>query len=179
MATAYIGLGSNLGDSRRILEQAVVAVGRLSAVRIAAVSSVFVTVPVGGVEQPEFSNQALRVETDLRPRELLTVLLDVESRFGRTREVHWGPRTLDLDLLLYDDSVLNTPDLILPHPRLHERGFVLAPLLELAPDLRHPATGETIRDLYRAWSRSTDGPQHHIARLTPTCPISEPRGGNS
>jgi len=179
MATAYIGLGSNLGDSRRILEQAVVALGQLAAIRISSVSSVFVTVPVGGVEQPEFSNQALRVETALPPHELLRVLLEVESRFGRTREVHWGPRTLDLDLLLYDDAVLNTPDLTLPHPRLHERGFVLGPLLELAPDLRHPAMGETIRDLYRAWSRSTEGPQYHIARLTSTCPIVDPPGGTS
>ena len=142
MARAYVGLGANIGDRERTLRA---AVGRLAAVPgidVAAVSSFRETDPVGYLDQPRFLNGAVALDTDLSPRELLDTLLGVERELGRTREgPRFGPRTIDLDLLLYGDETIDEPGLTVPHPRLHERRFALEPLAELAPRLLVPACG--------------------------------------
>ena len=139
MTVAYVGLGSNLGDREGTLRRALEALGRQ--VDVTAVSSFRETDPVGLLEQPRFVNAAARVETELSPRDLLDVLLAVERELGRERRERWGPRTIDLDLLLYGDESLDEPGLTLPHPRLHERRFALEPLAELDPALVVPGRG--------------------------------------
>ena len=131
MATAYLSLGSNLGDRRYHLAEAVSTLGD----SVRAVSPVYETEPVGGPAQEAFLNIVVELETDLEPRELLSVCHRLESGAGRVRQERWGPRTLDVDVLLYDDVVVDTPDLQIPHPRMYDRRFVLAPLRDLAPDL--------------------------------------------
>jgi 2-amino-4-hydroxy-6-hydroxymethyldihydropteridine diphosphokinase len=150
MAVAYVGLGSNLGDRRATLEGAVAALGGAPGVCVLRVSSFHETEPVGGPPQPRYVNAVAEVETELGPRALLETLLGVEARFGRTRRERWGPRTLDLDLLLHGNRVVDEPGLVVPHPRMHERAFVLAPLCELVPEGRHPAMGRTWSDLLAA-----------------------------
>jgi 2-amino-4-hydroxy-6-hydroxymethyldihydropteridine diphosphokinase len=140
---AYVGLGANLGDRERTLREAVEALAAEDGVEVVAVSTVRETEPVGVGEQPLFLNGAVELGTTLTARELLEVLLAVEQRFGRVRAPgEHGPRTLDLDLLLYGDEVIEEPGLTVPHPRLHERRFVLEPLAELAPGLVVPGRGE-------------------------------------
>jgi 2-amino-4-hydroxy-6-hydroxymethyldihydropteridine diphosphokinase len=146
---AYIALGSNLGDRDATIRGALAALAAEPGIAVAAVSSLIDTEPVGVVDQPRFLNGVAAVDTELSARELLHVLLDVERRFGRRREaaVPQGPRTLDLDLLLYGDAEIDEPGLRVPHPRLHEREFVLSPLAEVAPGLEVPGKGrvETLR----------------------------------
>ena len=145
---AFIALGSNLGDRRGTLEGAVAALSSTSGVVVRKVSSFHETEPVGGPPgQGLFLNAAAVLETSLDPFGLLQVLREIEERFGRTRTVRWGERTLDLDLLLFDDRVVDTPELTVPHPRLTERRFVLEPLAEVAPDTIEPVTRRTIIDL--------------------------------
>ena len=146
---AYVGLGSNLGEREATLWKALEGLGATEGIEVVAVSSFRETDPVGVVDQPRFVNAAAALETSLRPRELLERLLDVERSLGRDRAVEerWGPRTLDLDLLLYGGETIDEPGLEVPHPRLAERAFVLEPLLELDPDLRLP-DGRPLRDLY-------------------------------
>lgn len=174
--TAFVGLGSNLGESAQILSDAIMELHQTPGILVEAVSSLYYTAPVGGVEQPEYCNQAIRLSTSLNPEELLDLLLSVEAHFGRVREVHWGPRTLDLDLLFYDQQMINTPRLTVPHPRITERGFVLAPLVELAPDWTHPVGRRTVRQLYLTWVAQVGRPQEHIRRLASLCPLSIPGG---
>jgi 2-amino-4-hydroxy-6-hydroxymethyldihydropteridine diphosphokinase len=145
---AYVGLGSNLGDREATLYAALEALGESSEVDVVAVSAFRETDPVGLVDQPRFVNAAAALETGLSPRELLSLLLDIERDLGRDRrqEKRWGPRTIDLDLLLYEDEVIDEPGLAVPHPRLTERAFVVVPLLELAPDLTLP-NGRRLRDV--------------------------------
>jgi 2-amino-4-hydroxy-6-hydroxymethyldihydropteridine diphosphokinase len=140
--TAYIGIGSNLGDRRRLIRQALDLLGAQADVEVAALSTIRETEPVGIVDQPRFLNAAARLETELAPRELLDRLLAVERDLGRVRVERYGPRTIDLDLLLYGDEVVDEPGLRVPHPRLGERRFVLEPLLELDPGLVVPGLGE-------------------------------------
>ena len=144
VARAYVALGSNLGDRRRTLLDAVEALRAEPGIEIAAVSALIDTEPVGYVDQPRFLNGVVALDTTLPPRALLELLLDVERRFGRSREgvPAQGPRTLDLDLLLYGDAEIDEPGIQVPHPRLHERPFVLGPLAELAPALEIPGRGE-------------------------------------
>ena|ERR687896_1297825 len=142
MARAYVGLGANLGRRAANLESALALPRREPGLEVVAVSSFRETDPVGFVDQPPFLNAAAAVETDLSPRELLERLLAVERTLGRTREgPRFGPRTIDLDLLLYGDAVVSEPGLDVPHPRLHERRFALEPLAELDPGLVVPGRG--------------------------------------
>ena len=143
MTRAYVGLGANLGDRERTLRAAVDALAAEDGVEVAAVSTLRETEPVGVGEQPRFLNGAVALETTLAARGLLDLLLAVEQRFGRVRVPgEHRPRTLDLDLLLYGDERIDEPGLTLPHPRLHERRFVLEPLAELAPGLVVPGRGD-------------------------------------
>jgi 2-amino-4-hydroxy-6-hydroxymethyldihydropteridine diphosphokinase len=141
MATAFVGIGSNLGDREDHLRRALDLLAAEERIEVVAVSLLSETEPVGPVEQGPFLNGAVQVSTDLAPRELLERLLEVEQRLGRVRLERFGPRTIDLDLLLYGDEIVDEPGLTLPHPRLHERRFALEPLAELAPDLVVPGRG--------------------------------------
>ncbi len=150
MASAFIALGSNLGDRRSYLEQALRRLGASAGIRVIRVSSFHETPPEGGpAGQGMYLNAAAELETDLTPLELLRILLRIEAELGRDRVIHHGPRTIDLDLLLVGDSVLNGPELTLPHPRMHQRSFVLLPLLEIAPTVLHPLLGTSIAELTR------------------------------
>jgi 2-amino-4-hydroxy-6-hydroxymethyldihydropteridine diphosphokinase len=142
VARAYVGLGSNLGDREASIHAALDRLRATPGIEIVAVSSFRETEPVGYLAQPRFVNAAAAVETELTPRELLDALLAVERSLGRTREgPRYGPRTIDLDLLLYGDESLREPGLAVPHPRLHERAFALTPLAELDPALVVPGRG--------------------------------------
>ena len=141
MAHAFIGLGANLGDPREQVRAALEALGGIPATRLLKRSSLYRTAPVGHAAQPDFVNAVALVETALAPRALLEALLDIERRFGRTRSFANAPRTLDLDLLLYDAQRVREPGLEVPHPRMHERAFVLRPLAEIAPDTEIPGRG--------------------------------------
>ncbi len=131
---AYIALGSNLGDSKREVLQAFDALGALPDTKMVARSSLYLTAPVGFLDQPVFINAVAEVETSLQPHALLDALLELEHQHGRVRDVLNGPRTLDLDILLYDGLQCHEHGLTLPHPRMHERAFVLKPLLEIFPE---------------------------------------------
>ena len=144
---AYLGLGSNLGDKEAYLNQAVKALDETRGCQVEKVSSYLVTEPYGGVEQDDFLNACLCLKTYLSPEELLRRLHEIEQDAHRERIIRWGPRTLDLDILLYDDLILETEDLILPHMDMENREFVLKPLSEIAPNLRHPILHKTMRQL--------------------------------
>jgi 2-amino-4-hydroxy-6-hydroxymethyldihydropteridine diphosphokinase len=141
MTIAYVALGANLGDPVATVCSAFAALAELPQTTLAAMSPLYRTAPVGITEQPEFINAAARLETELAPEALLDALLAIEQEFGRVRGERNGPRTLDLDILLYGDEVIDTPRLSLPHPRLHLRAFVLCPLADLAPTLPLPGRG--------------------------------------
>jgi 2-amino-4-hydroxy-6-hydroxymethyldihydropteridine diphosphokinase len=147
MSTAYIGIGSNLGEREDTIRRALALLGAEPGIEVDAVSSIRETDPVGIVNQPKFLNAAARLSTDLSPRALLERLLAVEQRLGRVRTgERFGPRTIDLDLLVYADEVVDEQGLRVPHPRLAERRFVLEPLAELDPELVVPGLGP-VRDL--------------------------------
>jgi 2-amino-4-hydroxy-6-hydroxymethyldihydropteridine diphosphokinase len=141
MPRAYVGLGANLGDREETLDRAVSLLAGAKGVEVLAVSELRETDPVGVVDQARFLNGAVAVETTLSPRGLLDALLAIEQSLGRERVERWGPRTIDLDLLLYGDEIVDEPGLRVPHPRLHERRFALEPLAELDPELVIPGRG--------------------------------------
>lgn len=148
MPIAYLSVGSNLGDKLRNCRQALEALAEDGAVRIQARSRVYRTQPVDYAEQEWFINQVVRVETELAPLALLDRLQEVQRRLGRTEPaVRFGPRVIDLDILLYDRLALQGPRLSLPHPRMHRRRFVLQPLCDIGPDLIHPVLGRSVRAL--------------------------------
>jgi 2-amino-4-hydroxy-6-hydroxymethyldihydropteridine diphosphokinase len=138
---AFVGLGANLGEPEAQLRRAIAALDAMPGTRLAAASSLYRSAPIGVGEQPEFTNAVAAIATELGPRALLEALLAVEARFGRKRESPGAARTLDLDLLLYGDRVIEEPALVVPHPRMHERAFVLMPLAEIAPDAVVPGKG--------------------------------------
>jgi len=141
MARAVIALGANLGDARAALTGAVAALRELSALELLAESSIYSTAPIGGVEQDDYLNAVVIAGTSLSPDELLEALQAIENAWHRTREVRWGPRTLDLDLIDYEGVTSADPNLTLPHPRAHERAFVLVPWQEADPQAELPGLG--------------------------------------
>jgi 3-oxoacyl-[acyl-carrier protein] reductase len=149
MAIAYIGLGSNLGDRQNHLDQAIEALQEHEHIEVRQVSTYFETDPVGGPPgQPAFINAAAELETSLDPHQLLQTLLDIERRIGRVRGEKDGPRTIDLDILLYGDAIVESPEVTIPHPRMHTRGFVLEPMAEIAPAAVHPVLGDSMAELW-------------------------------
>lgn len=141
----YLALGTNVGDRLVNLRTAIRSLP--PHVQTLAESRIYETPPWGYTDQPPFLNMAIQARTALPPAALLAYLKQIEIRMGREKSIHWGPRLIDLDILFYDDLTLNSPTLVIPHPHLHERGFVLAPLADLAPDLEHPLLRRRIRDL--------------------------------
>lgn len=148
-----LGLGSNIGNREENIKAALAALDAHPAIEVVTVSSLYETAPVGFTEQPEFLNAVARINTSLQPVELLEACLTVEKQLGRVREVRWGPRTIDIDVLLFDELELSTEQLSLPHPRLHERCFVLVPLAEIAPNLV-VYSGKTARECLAVCSDS-------------------------
>jgi 2-amino-4-hydroxy-6-hydroxymethyldihydropteridine diphosphokinase len=164
LTTVYLSLGSNLGDREANLRQARERFNA-SELHLLRESSIYETEPRDVPDQPWFLNQVVEVETSLLARELLQRLQSIESEMGRRRTAPKGPRLIDLDILLAGNAVVNTPDLEIPHPRLAERRFVLEPLAELSPELRHPRTGQTVREMLTRVTGQT------VSRYSPPSPI--------
>ena len=143
--TVYLGLGSNMGNRQANLDRALEILSQR--VRLGQVSSIYDTEPMGNTNQPRFLNLACQVSTGLEPAELLALAKAIEQKLGRAPGTSNGPRPIDIDILFYGDQVVKTPELVIPHPRLSERAFVLVPLAEIAPDLVHPVSRKTVREL--------------------------------
>lgn len=154
MAVAYIGLGSNLGDSPDNLRQALRALNSVPEIVVDKVAGLYKTAPVGYTDQAWFYNTVARIQTTFDPHALLALLLQTEDTLGRVRNIRWGPRTVDLDLLLYEDLVIDTPALTVPHPRMLERAFVLVPLSEIAPGL--VVQGQDISSLAKVFRQTQE-----------------------
>ncbi|MFC2035788.1 2-amino-4-hydroxy-6-hydroxymethyldihydropteridine diphosphokinase [Chloroflexota bacterium] len=147
LVTVYLGLGSNMGDRQENLDS---ALGLLSLkLRVGQVSPIYDTEPVGNINQPRFLNLACQVYTRLTPTDLLALVKSIESKLGRVVGKYNTPRSIDIDILFYSDQIIETSELVIPHPRLAERAFVLIPLAEIAPELVHPASGKVVRELLR------------------------------
>ena len=134
MVQAYLGLGSNIGDRKQQLLKAIDLIGNIKGIKVTKQSSIYETAPIGYTDQPNFLNLCLEIETELSPQQLLKHCLDIEQQLHRVREIRWGPRTLDIDILLYSDNIIETDNLSIPHPRMQERAFVLIPLNDIASD---------------------------------------------
>lgn len=144
-----IGLGSNMGRREKNITAALHALETTRGIEVAKVSSLYETEPVGGPEgQEKYLNAAAMLRTSLSPRRLLALCQHIENTLGRNRQIEWGPRTIDLDILCFGGEIISEPDLMIPHPLMHERRFVLEPLVEIAPDFIHPAMQDSIRGLY-------------------------------
>lgn len=148
MARVFIGIGSNEGDRLRHISDAARTLAAVGGVRVAQMAPIIETAPEGGPPQGPYLNTVVALETSLEPRDLLGILQDIERKLGRKpSSQRWAPRPIDLDLLLYDDRVIQDARLIVPHPRMHERRFVLEPLAQLAPDVLHPLLQQSVRQL--------------------------------
>lgn len=145
---AFVAFGSNLGDKEKFIDEAIEALSNLPQINIVAISDKIVTEPYGNVEQDVFLNGVMKIETLLPADELLQILQKVEEHAGRERKIHWGPRTLDLDIIFYDDDIISEDDLVVPHPDMKNRDFVLKPLMQIAPYKLHPVYRKTISDMY-------------------------------
>jgi 2-amino-4-hydroxy-6-hydroxymethyldihydropteridine diphosphokinase len=143
-----VSLGSNVGDSQTILEAAIKTLAQTPGILLEAKSRWYQTKAVGP-PQPDYLNGCVTLQVEMLPQQLLEILLGIEQQFGRVRQEHWGPRTLDLDLLLFDDFIVNTPNLQIPHPRMRDRAFVLVPLVEIAPDWIEPVSRCVIKELLK------------------------------
>lgn len=146
-AKAYLGLGANIGERHENLKRAIQLLNDESHVEVTKESSIYETAPYGKTDQPDFLNMALEVETDLEPIELLELCLSVENELGRVREEVWGPRIIDIDVLMYEDLEIDIDNLIVPHEEMHLRKFVLEPLSEIAPNAIHPTFNQTVKEL--------------------------------
>ncbi len=150
--TVYIGLGANLNQPLEQLRQAKIAIAQLPKTFIVATSSIYQSQPLGPQDQPDFLNAVLQITTEFSPQELLIALQTIEQQQGRQRTQHWGPRTLDLDILLFDDQIIDQADLKIPHPEMLNRAFVLVPLAEIAPEkVVSPIVAEGLLKLTVAW----------------------------
>ncbi len=148
LSLVYLGLGSNVGEREEYIEQAVFLLGKVKGITVTKRSSNVETEAEGVEDQPPFLNAAVEIETTLSPHKLLEATQEIEASLGRERGAEWGPRTIDIDILLYDDQIISEDKLQIPHPLMHERVFVLKPLMELAPDVLHPTLEKTISELY-------------------------------
>ena len=144
---ACLGLGSNIGDRLENLRGALYRLNNVTENWVRKISPVYETIPVGGIQQPDYLNAAMEIETGLEAESLLNVCLSIEQEMGRIRRERLGPRIIDIDILLYGELILNTDQLTLPHPHMHERAFVLKPLADIAPDYVHPVLGQTVRGM--------------------------------
>jgi len=144
----YIALGSNVGDRRDYIEKAISAIDALVSCNVLEIAPIIETKPQGYTEQADFLNTVIAVETSLTSEELLRNMLEIELQLDRKRTIHWGPRTIDIDILFYGHEIIEQADLIIPHPRLHERDFVLIPMYSLNKDFIHPVLGLTIEEIY-------------------------------
>lgn len=147
MANVYLGLGSNLGDREENLEKAINALNDFDEINVTNRSRVLETEPYGKTDQPEFMNMCVEIETRMSPLSLLETVLGIEHSLGRVREEVWGPRIIDIDILLYEDLELELDDLSIPHKEMHKRSFVLEPLAEIAPHMKHPTLDKTVLEL--------------------------------
>lgn len=147
MKTAYLGLGSNVGERLEQLESAIKILDNVEGVQVSQISSVYETEPVGYVDQPNFLNLCVEVKTELTPQQLLQQCFYTEQQLHRVRDIRWGPRTLDVDILLYEDEIIEEENLIVPHQRMRERSFVLTPLNDIAADVVEPRTQLSISEL--------------------------------
>jgi 2-amino-4-hydroxy-6-hydroxymethyldihydropteridine diphosphokinase len=147
MKTAYIGIGSNIGDSQRNCHEAIEKIAAIDGCRVMSVSSFYLTEPVGVKTQEWYINGVVSISTAMPVHDLLNALLQVEANMGRVRTVKWGPRIIDLDILLFGQDIIDETDLKIPHPMMHLRKFVMAPLAELAPEIVHPVLGKTMTEL--------------------------------
>lgn len=147
MVKAYLGLGSNIGEREIQLQEAIKILDSFKGVEVTQISDIYETEPVGYTEQPLFLNLCVEIETNLNPQDLLARCLDVEQQLHRVRVIRWGPRTLDVDILLYDDLIIEEENLSIPHPRMTERAFVLTPLNDIAPNRVEPRLHQTIQNL--------------------------------
>ncbi len=144
----FIGLGSNLGNRKENITKAIEKLSKTSGIELVKQSSLIETEPYGKLDQPDFLNCVILVKTDINPEHLLEICNKIENDLGRIRKEKWGPRTIDLDILFIDDYVIHTPDLVVPHPEVHLREFVLTSLNEIAPDFVHPVLNKTIKEIY-------------------------------
>ncbi|MCF7858199.1 MAG: 2-amino-4-hydroxy-6-hydroxymethyldihydropteridine diphosphokinase [Candidatus Cloacimonetes bacterium] len=147
--SCYLGIGSNLGKKAVNIRKAIDLISKLPKLKVIRTSTIITTKPFGKINQPDFKNCVLELKTEVSPTSLLKRCLEIEEQLGRIRKEKWGPRIIDIDILLYNDEVIKTKSLILPHPGLHKREFVLISLNELCPDLIHPILKKSIKDFYR------------------------------